>query len=229
MSPESPVAPPPERFNFAQHLISLNAARSTKAAFIDDQGTLTFGELAERIRRFAGALASAGVKREERVLLLMHDCNDWPVAFLGAMYAGVVPVAVNTLLTAEDYAYMLQHSRAQAAIVSAALLPTLQSAIEIASKQNGCEVNAIFVSNAQAASGALPSNAKHFDEALTSATPLAHAANTAANDPGFWLYSSGSTGKPKGTVHTHANPYWTAELYGKGILQLRENDVCFSA
>ncbi|MGL4230194.1 MAG: benzoate-CoA ligase family protein [Casimicrobium sp.] len=229
MSPESPVAPPPERFNFAQHLISLNAARSTKAAFIDDQGTLTFGELAERIRRFAGALASAGVKREERVLLLMHDCNDWPVAFLGAMYAGVVPVAVNTLLTAEDYAYMLQHSRAQAAIVSAALLPTLQSAIEMASKQHGCEVKTIFVSNAQAASATLPSNAKPFDEALASASPLAQAANTAANDPGFWLYSSGSTGKPKGTVHTHANPYWTAELYGKGILQLRENDVCFSA
>ncbi len=51
----------------------------------------------------------------------MHDCNDWPVAFLGALYAGVVPVAVNTLLTADDYAYMLGHSRAQAALVSAAL------------------------------------------------------------------------------------------------------------
>jgi benzoate-CoA ligase len=233
MNPATPVAPPPERFNFAQHLISLNAARSTKAAFIDDQGTLTYGDLAERIRRFAGALtdANAGenVKREERVLLLMHDCNDWPVAFLGAMYAGVVPVAVNTLLTAEDYGYMLQHSRAQAAIVSAALLPTLQSAIEIASAQNGCEVKTIFISSTPAANAALPGNIKRFDEALASATPLAHAANTAANDPGFWLYSSGSTGKPKGTVHTHANPYWTAELYGKAVLQLRESDVCFSA
>ena len=49
----------------------------------------------------------------------MLDCNDWPVAFLGALYAGIVPVAVNTLLTADDYAYMLAHSRAQAAIVSA--------------------------------------------------------------------------------------------------------------
>jgi benzoate-CoA ligase len=44
------------------------------------------------------------------VLLLMLDSNDWPVAFLGAMYAGLVPVAVNTLLTADDYAYMLEHS-----------------------------------------------------------------------------------------------------------------------
>ncbi len=229
MSLESPVMPPPERFNFAQHLISVNADRGTKTAFIDDQGTLSYAELSERIRRFASALTEAGVRREERVLLLMHDCNDWPVSFLGSMYAGIVPVAVNTLLTVEDYAYMLQHSRAQAVIVSAALLPTLQSAIEIASKQHGCDVKTIFVSNAQAANGALPSNAKRFDEALASAPPLLQAADTAANDPGFWLYSSGSTGRPKGTVHTHANPYWTAELYGKGILQLRESDVCFSA
>ena len=57
------------------------------------------------------------------MLLLMHDCTDWPVAFLGCLYAGVVPVAVNTLLTADDYAYMLAHSRAQGALVSAALLP----------------------------------------------------------------------------------------------------------
>ena len=59
-------------------------------------------------------LRDAGVKREERVLILMQDCTDWPVAFLGAMLAGVVPVAVNTLLTADDLAYMLEHSRAQA-------------------------------------------------------------------------------------------------------------------
>ncbi|HRD84679.1 MAG TPA: AMP-binding protein, partial [Rubrivivax sp.] len=37
------------------------------------------------------------------------------------------------------------------------------------------------------------------------------------------------TGRPKGTVHWHANPYWTAELYGRGVLGLREDDLCFSA
>ena len=56
------------------------------------------------------ACVALGLRREERVLLLMQDGNDWPVGFLGAMYAGVVPVAVNTLLTADDYAYMLEHS-----------------------------------------------------------------------------------------------------------------------
>ena len=48
----------------------------------------------------------------------MPYCVDWPVAFLGCLHAGVVPVAVNTLLPAADYAWMLAHSRARALITS---------------------------------------------------------------------------------------------------------------
>ena len=115
------VAAPPEAFNFARHLLETNAGRPGKAAFVDDARRLSYGELDERVRRFAAALMDAGVRREERVLLLMLDSCDWPVAFLGAILAGAVPVAVNTLLTPDDYAYMLEHARAQAAIVSGAL------------------------------------------------------------------------------------------------------------
>lgn len=118
-----------ERFNFAEHLIKRNAGRVSKAAYVDDQGRMSFGELAEQIQRAAAALLASGVCREERALLLMHDCSDWPVAFLGAMYAGIVPVAVNTLLTVDDYAYMLRNSRSQAVMVSGALLPTLREAM----------------------------------------------------------------------------------------------------
>jgi benzoate-CoA ligase len=127
-----PATPPPSEFNFAQHLIASNAGRPDKTALIDDTGSVQYGTLAEQIRRFAGGLQAMGLKREERVLLLMHDCSDWVVAFLGSLYAGVVPVAVNTLLTADDYAFMLRNSRAQAALVSGALLPALQSALDLA-------------------------------------------------------------------------------------------------
>jgi len=109
--------PPPAEFNFAAHLLARNASRAAKAAYVDDGGTLSYGDLATRVRRFATALRDSGVRREERVLLLAHDTADWPVAFLGAIYAGAIPVAVNTLLTPDDYAYMLSHSRARAAIV----------------------------------------------------------------------------------------------------------------
>ena len=101
---------PPEPLNFAQHLFDINRGRAARIAYVDDRGGLTYGELEERARRFGAALAALGVRREERVLLLMHDAVEWPIAFLGALYAGVVPVAVNTLLTADDYAYMLANS-----------------------------------------------------------------------------------------------------------------------
>jgi benzoate-CoA ligase len=216
------AAPLGPSFNFAQHLIELNAGRAAKTAYTDDHGALSYGELAERVKRMAGALLSAGLRREDRVLLLMHDNNDWPVSFLGALYAGLVPVAVNTLLTTDDYAFMLQHSRAQAALVSNALLPTLMAAMA----EGEHEVGSTFVSQAE---GALPSGGQSISDALARSEPLARAAATTPDDPGFWLYSSGSTGKPKGTVHTHGNLYWTAELYGKPILGLTERDVCFSA
>ena len=223
MTPTTPTTPAPgERFNFAQHLIELNGARPTKVAFIDDHGTLSYAQWAERVRRMAAGLRAMGVRREERVLLLMLDGNDWPVSFLGAMYAGIVPVAVNTLLTADDYAYMLEHSRAQAAIVSGALLPVLTAAMTKADH----EVQRVIVSHPAAP---LHPSEVEFDTFVGAHAPAPRPAATAGDDPGFWLYSSGSTGRPKGTVHSHANPYWTAELYGKGVLGLEEADVCFSA
>jgi len=212
----------PTRFNFAEHLFALNRGRAARTAYIDDRGALSYGQLEERARRLAAALKAAGIRREERVLLLMLDGNDWPVSFLGCLYAGIVPVAVNTLLTPDDYAYMLDHSRAQAVLVSGALLPTLQEAMA----RGGHEVQAMLVSQP---TGPLPDNAQEFDAAIAAAEPLASPVTTASDDPGFWLYSSGSTGKPKGTVHTHANLWWTAELYGKPVLGLTEDDVCFSA
>ena len=216
------VQAPGATFNFAQHLIERNTNRQAKIAYIDDQGSLSYGDLAERIRRLAAALLAQGVRREERVLLLMHDCSDWPVSFLGAMYSGIVPVAVNTLLSADDYHFMLQHSRAQVAMVSQALLPILQAAMA----KGGHEVKTVLVSRPDAA---LPANAVSLDALISQHAPLEKAANTSPDDPGFWLYSSGSTGRPKGTLHTHANPYWTAELYGTPVLNITVKDVCFSA
>ena len=226
------VQPPGERFNIAAHLLAANTGRPNKAAFIDDAGTLTYGQLDERVRRLAAGLRAMGLKREERVLLLMQDTTDWPVSFLGAIYAGLVPVAVNTLLTVDDYAYMLEHSRAQAVLVSGAQLPALVAAMV----KSDHEVQKVIVSRPLAPLHGAPSDVSplhpaevEFEAFVDLQAPLTKPAATRADDPGFWLYSSGSTGRPKGTVHSHANPYWTCELYGKAILALTEADVCFSA
>jgi benzoate-CoA ligase len=216
----SAAPPPPPQFNFAGHLLARNAQRAARVAYVDDRSSLTYGQLDERARRCAAGLLSLGLRREERVLLLAQDTVDWPVAFLGALYAGIVLVAVNTLLTADDYAYMLANSRARAAIVSAPLLPVLEQALA----QGSHEIESILVSRAAERRAGV----RDF-ESLIDGAPLREAAATLADEPAFWLYSSGSTGKPKGTVHTHANLYWTDALYGRQVLGLREDDVVFSA
>jgi benzoate-CoA ligase len=216
------VPAPPDAFNFAEHLLESNRDRSAKPAYLDEMGVLTYGGLDERTRRLAAALKDAGIKREERVILIMQDSADWPVAFLGAILAGVTPVAINTLLTADDYAFMLEHSRAQAAVVSGAVKPALKAALT----KSDHEIHKVIVSRP---TQPLEFGESEFEAVLDRQAPLLRPAKTHADDPAFWLYSSGSTGRPKGTVHSHANPYWTAELYGKAILGLREDDVAFSA
>ena len=52
-------------------------------------------------------LRALGMRREERILICLADTIDWPTAFLGAIKAGVVAVPVNTLLTEDDYRFML--------------------------------------------------------------------------------------------------------------------------
>jgi benzoate-CoA ligase len=221
--------------NFAEHLLTINAGRADKAAFIDDQSTLTYGHLSLKVKQFASGLRGMGLRREERVLVLMHDCNDWPVAFLGCIYAGVIPVAVNTLLTAQDYAYMLLNSRSQAVVVSAALLPTLNQALIETDGHH--ELHTIIVANTFGSKEAAAQDFRQdaieqiaFEQLLNEASKLGtQVAATQANEPAFWLYSSGSTGRPKGTVHTHGNGLHTSELYGKAILGINDKDICFSA
>ena len=120
------VPAPPEQFNFADFLLARNADHAHRPAFIDDSHTLTHGELATRVRRMATALRSLGIRREERVLLLMQDCNDWPVSFFGALYAGPVQVSVNNLPIPLDYPSMRPHLQVKAVVGSGPLLTHTQ-------------------------------------------------------------------------------------------------------
>ena len=224
MMPIDTLPSPGRKFNFAAHVMQVNAARGAKTAYVDDQNSLTFADLAVQIQRFAAGLRSVGLRREERVLLLMQDTVDWPIAFLGCLYAGIVPVAVNTLLTPQDYAYMLIDSRAKAALISGSLLPTLKEAMALAG-QDG-EIRTTIISRP---TDPLEESQQDMQTVLFSHATDISAAPTLAHEIAFWLYSSGSTGQPKGTVHLQGSLWWTGELYGKQVLALREDDVVHSA
>src|SRR5258708_28869993 len=113
----------PRRYNFAADVLerNLRAGRAHKPAYVDPRGSWTFGQLADRAARFGEALRALGVRREERILLCLLDTIDWPTAFLGAIKAGVIPIPVNTLMTEDDYRFMVADSRARTLVVSAAI------------------------------------------------------------------------------------------------------------
>ena len=123
----------PDPYNAADDLLGRNlvAGRGGKVAYIDDAGAYTYDQLAARANRCGNALrGTLGLARGDRVLMCVLDCIDFPAMFLGAIKAGVVPIAVNTLLTERDYEYMLSDSGARVAVVSQALLPNFAALVD---------------------------------------------------------------------------------------------------
>ncbi|MEW6453791.1 MAG: benzoate-CoA ligase family protein [Pseudomonadota bacterium] len=218
-SERAPRGDVPRDYNFAADILdrNLKAGRANKAAFIDVRGSWTYGQLADRAARFAAVLRSLGVRREERVLMCMLDTIDWPTAFLGCLKAGVVAIPVNTLMTEDDYRFMLTDSRARMLIVSDALYPRFESLIKVCP-----DLEHVVVSGDNA------HGHQKFEDLIVAARPDPATAATKRDDIAFWLYTSGSTGKPKGAVHLHGDLKLTDDLYGGPYLNLTEKDVCYS-
>ena len=209
----------PRNYNFAADILARNlaAGRADKPCFIDPRGTCTYGQLADRVNRFGAVLRSLGLRREERILLCLLDTIDWPTAFLGALKAGVVAIPVNTLMTEDDYRFMLTDSRARLLVVSDALYPRFAKLI------GECpDLEHVIVSGENAGGHA------RFEDLIAAAKPEDVTAPTTRDDIAFWLYTSGSTGKPKGAVHVHADLPLTNDLYAAPTLKITEHDVCYS-
>jgi benzoate-CoA ligase len=251
---------PKQPYNAALDLLTRGLLRggAAKTAFVDSNQALTYGELAHRAWRAAAGLRALGVQPEQRVLLVMLDTVDFPVAFLGAMLAGAVPVPVNTLMTTADYAYFLEDSRAAAAVVSEALLGKVMPAVEgralralvIAGMDEGgdalgqglCSFEQLLELSSGSGSGTgsgtgteSGSGSGSGADAVLALLDDARAASglppplTCADDVAFWLYSSGSTGQPKGAMHLHASLAATADTYADQVLGLVSDDTVFSA
>ena len=217
--PRAAINAIPRAYNFAADIIERNlaAGRASKPVYIDPRGSWTYGALADRVDRFGSALRSLGIRREERIMLAVLDDIDWPTAFLGAIKAGIIPIPVNTLMTEEDYRFMLADSRAKVLVVSEPLLAKFEKLMP-----SSPDLMHVIVAgeNARGHHG--------FEQLLHNAQPDAYTAPTTRDDMCFWLYTSGSTGRPKGAVHVHSSPRLTADLYAAGVLGLKESDLCYS-
>jgi benzoate-CoA ligase len=205
----------PEWFNAAADLLDHNLAdRGSKVAIVDHRGPTTYAELIERVDRMAQAFTGLGFKPETRVLLCLLDTVDFPTAFLGAIKAGVVPIPLNTLLTADDYRWILNDSAAEAVVVSGELTDAW---LEIAAA-------APHVRFFSSEFGPWPL----LDSVIAAAAPVPPTVRTHRDDVAFWLYTSGSTGRPKGAMHLQSSIRLSANLFGSGVAGFRASDVVLS-
>jgi benzoate-CoA ligase family protein len=208
----------PDRLNVSLLLDrNLDAGRGDKPALVGETGTLTYAELARLTARAAALLSELGIAREHRLLMVLDDSPVFHATFLGAIRIGAVPIPVNPMDRADNYAYYLDDSYAKLILVESSLLEKLESVL--------AERPAVRALVANGDAGAHTS----FDEAVTAQPDeLEPPVDTHPDDMAFWLYSSGSTGRPKGVVHRQADVAVTIDTYARHVLRITDADVCYS-
>jgi benzoate-CoA ligase family protein len=210
-----------DRLNVAEALLAVSKTSPESTALRiradAEERDWSYGELAEAVRRFAGALSQLPVVEEQRVLLALPDSAELVVAFLGAIWAGAVPVVVNPTLRADDYTFFVSDTRARLVIGASQSTGALAKAIDGVPRARSIELWTV----ARGGNGTLW-------DAVRGATEAVEPFPALGDDTAFWLYSSGTTGRPKGTIHRHADILHAVESYGRHILAVTARDIVYS-
>jgi benzoate-CoA ligase family protein len=210
----------PQEFNVADYLVDRNIRerRGEKIAIECGDLRVSYRELLERTNRAGNFLRQLGVRRGERVALLLMDTPEFFYCYFGAIKIGAVAVPVNPFQKTKECIYVLKDSAARVVVVESELLAQL----ELDPREGLPDLKEIVVA------GEAIANCVSLKDGLDSASGELEAAVTRRDDPAFWLYSSGSTGSPKACIHLHRDMAVCAELYARNILGMKESDRCYS-
>jgi acyl-coenzyme A synthetase/AMP-(fatty) acid ligase len=179
----------PTHFNFGGDVVDRWAKDSDHLALIwcDETGAerrFTFGEISRLSNQCANLFAALGLRRGDRVVIMLPRLPEWQIAMLGALKLGAIPIPCIDMLTQGDIAYRIAHSGARGAVTTAMNVgkfagANLPARISIGAADGWVE----FTSGV----------AKQSDDFAPAAL--------AADEPAIIYYTSGSTGKPKGVTH----------------------------
>ncbi|TWT08863.1 acyl-CoA synthetase [Reyranella sp. CPCC 100927] len=180
----------PATFNFATDVVDRWAGDPSRTALLwsnaaGDERRYTFAEIADRSRRLANVLRAAGIKKGDRVVVMLPRLPAWHIAMVACLRIGAVPIPSIEMLTADDIAYRARAAEAVGAVTTRAnigkfaALPGITARIAVGGGEGWLD----------------------FDTAIAAAATDSAAATVGAEDPALLFFTSGSTGKPKGVLH----------------------------
>jgi acyl-coenzyme A synthetase/AMP-(fatty) acid ligase len=186
----------PADFNFGRDVVdALGAESRLGLLFIDAAGAhhqVTFPEIADTTRRYAGALRELGIAKGDRVVVLLPKVPAWLYTMVALARLGAVVVPCSEQLRSKDLAFRAQHSEATTIVAH----PSNRAEADLTRAAAPGLVRALM-------SGGEAPDWIPLDRAVTDAEPFA-GYPTRSDDLAYIVYTSGTTKDPKGVVHTHA-------------------------
>lgn len=204
-----------ERFNWAldwfDGVLASGPAADRAALQIVGNGEarLTFAELSERSSRLANGLRALGVRRGDRVLLMLGNVAPLWETMLAAMKLGAVVIPATTLLAPADLADRVSRGRVKHLVIGADDVPKLAGLAE--------GVTRISV-------GEAPAGWHRYEDLLAAPADFKPDGETQAGDPLLLYFTSGTTARPKLVLHSHLS-YATGHLSGLYWIGLKPGDV----
>ncbi len=219
----------PDSLNLAEYFLfdRIAEGRGGRVAIRFGDRRWTYAEVADRSRRAMTALRDRGLRPEERVYIVLPDTPPFAWAFFGTLGAGAVVTMGNPLTKTEALDDVIDYVRPQVVITTASVAARLADAWGDTQKAELLVVPdaATFDDPEAAVEGRFAADC--FATALAKATP-GEVTVTGRDAPAIWLFTSGSTGRPKAAMHTHRDFAFNTEVYAKGTIGYREDDICVS-
>ena len=212
--------PHPRDFNFGRDVVDdwANRAGERTAIHWVSQGaerTVTFSEISQRSDRLARALGELGLKKGDKLLVVLPRVVEWWEAMVGIMKAGLIAIPGTPLLTAGDIAYRARTAEAVGIITD----------LDVAEKLDAHEEQVPELARRILVGNSDREDWTAYEELIAGAGDTPPQIATAVDDPALLYFTSGTTGMPKMVLHTQASYGIGHQTTGRYWLDLREDDL----